>query len=171
VFVLELAETTQLSRIAFDSIAYTGRKSVKDFTVEVSESSARTGFTPVLSGTLQMARPNQVFAFKPDERPVARWVRLTLHSHYGSDSQSFTGFRGYGEQLTHDASLTGLTGNYDRASGWGWIHLMQSGDRVGGIGLGQMNVFLDDARLVVLTLDTLPPDKAKQVAADLMGKI
>lgn len=37
--------------------------------------------------------------------------------------------------------------------------------------LGQMNVFLDDARLVVLTLDTLPPDKAKRIAADLVGKI
>lgn len=132
VFVLELAETTRLSRVAFDSIAYTGRKSVKDFTVEVSESSARTGFTPVLSGTLQMARPNQSFAFKPEERPVARWIRLTLHSNYGDENQSFTGFCGYGEQLTHDAALTGLTGNYDGASGWGWIHLTQSGDRVGG---------------------------------------
>lgn len=132
VFVLELAETTRLSRIAFDSIPYTGRKSVKDFTVEVSESSARDGFTPVLSGTLQMARANQVFTFKPEEQPVARWVRLTLHSNYGSENQSFTGFRGYGEPLTREAALTGLTGNYDGASGWGWIHLMQEGDRVGG---------------------------------------
>lgn len=132
VFVLELAETTRLSRIAFDSIPYTGRKSVKNFTVEVSETSPRAGFTPVLSGTLQIARPNQSFAFKPEERPVARWVRLTLHSNYGDDNQSFTGFRGYGEQLTHDAALTGLTGNYDGASGWGWIHLMQNGDRVDG---------------------------------------
>ncbi len=132
VFVLELAETTRLSRIAFDSIGYTGRKSVKDFTIEVSDSSPRAGFRPVLSGALQMARANQSFAFKPEDQPVARWVRLTLHGNYGDDNQSFTGFRGYGEQLTHDATLTGLTGNYDGASGWGWIHLVQSGDRVSG---------------------------------------
>jgi hypothetical protein len=132
VFVLELAETTRLSRIAFDTTAYVGRKSVKDFTVEVSESSPRAGFHAVMRGTLQMTRANQSYAFKPEERPVARWVRLTLHSNYGGDNQSFTGFRGYGEQLTHDAALTGLTGNYDGASGWGWIHLVQSGDRVSG---------------------------------------
>lgn len=132
VFVLELAETTRLSRVAFDTTAYVGRKSVKNFTVEVSESSPRAGFRPVLSGTLQMARGNQSFAFKPEERTVARWVRLTLHSNYGDDNQSFTGFRGYGEQLTYDAALTGLTGNYDGASGWGWIHLLQNGGRVSG---------------------------------------
>lgn len=132
VFILELSETTRLSRIAFDTTAYAGRKSVKNFTVEVSESSPRAGFRPVLSGTLQMARANQSFAFKPEERPVARWVRLTLHSNYGDDNQSFTGFRGYGEQLTRDAALPNLTGNYDGASGWGWIHLAQSGNRVTG---------------------------------------
>ena len=132
VFVLELAETTRLSRIAFDTTVHVGRKSVKDFTVDVSETSPRAGFHPVLSGTLQLSRANQSFAFKPEERPVARWVRLTLHSNYGGDNQAFTGFRGYGEQLTHDAALTNITGNYDGASGWGWIHLVQDGDRVSG---------------------------------------
>lgn len=133
VFVLELAETTRLGRIAFDTAGLNrDRKAPKNFTIEVSETSSKAGFRPVLSGTLQMARNNQSFAFKPEERPVARWVRLIIHDNYRDEYQGFTGFRGYGDQLTHDATLTNLTGNYDGASGWGWIHLVQSGDRVSG---------------------------------------
>jgi len=142
VFVLELAETTRLARIAFDTAGLNrDRKAPRSFTLEVSESSPRSGFHPVLSGALQMARTNQSFAFEPDDRPVARWVRLTLHDNYGDDYQGFTGFHGYGEQLTSDATLTGLTGNYDGASGWGWIHLTQSGNRVSGCYEYQNGVF------------------------------
>lgn len=37
-------------------------------------------------------------------------------------------------------------------------------------GINQMNVFLDDRRLVILTIDNVPDDKAKQIAADLVRK-
>lgn len=38
-------------------------------------------------------------------------------------------------------------------------------------GINQMNVFLDDRRFVVLTIDGAPADKAKQIAADLVRKV
>jgi hypothetical protein len=155
VFVLELAESTRLSRIAFDTAGLNrDAKSPRNFTVEVSETSPASGFHPVLNGSLQMARNNQTFTFKEDERPIARWVRLTLHDNYGDEYQGMMGFRGYGEQLTHDAALTGITGNYDGASGWGWIHLVQSGDRVSGCYEFQKGSFdgVIDGRVMRLTM-------------------
>lgn len=155
VFVLELAETTRLGRIAFDTAGLNrDRKAPKNFTIEVSETSSNAGFRPVLSGSLQMARNNQSFSFKAEERPVARWVRLIIHDNYGDEYQGFTGFRGYGEQLTHDATLTNLTGIYDGASGWGWIHLVQSGNRVSGCYQYQNGSFdgVIDGRVMRLTM-------------------
>lgn len=133
VFVLELAEETEISRIAFDTAGLNrDRKAPKDFTIELSNTSANSGFEEVLSGTLRMATNSQAFSFKEGERPVGRWVRLTIHGNYGDDYSGFTGFHGYGRQMTHDASLPNMTGTYDGASGWGWIHITQQGNRVTG---------------------------------------
>lgn len=38
-------------------------------------------------------------------------------------------------------------------------------------GINQLNVFLDSERFVILTIGTAPRDRAKDMAADLVGKI
>jgi hypothetical protein len=106
VFVVELAEVTELHRIAFDTAGLNrDTKSAKGFKVEVSETSANDGFSEVLSGTLKMVKNGQSFAFKPEERPTAQWVRLTILGNYGDDYTALTGFHGYGTQLTQNANM------------------------------------------------------------------
>ena len=133
VFVFELAELTELHRIAFDTGGLNrDMKSPKEFVLEVSETSATKGFSEVLGGTLKMAKNGQSFSFKPEERPTAQWVRLTILNNHGDDYQGFTGFHGYGKQLTQDASMPDLTGKYEGASGWGRINMTDSDAGVSG---------------------------------------
>jgi Sad1 / UNC-like C-terminal len=132
-FVFELAETTELHRIAFDTAGLNkDAKSAKDFVVEVSETSPTKGFSEVLGGTLKMAKNGQSFSFKPEERPTAQWVRLTILNNYGEDYTAFTGFHVYGDQLTQEATLPDLTGKYDGASGWGRINLFDTDEGISG---------------------------------------
>jgi len=133
VFVLEMAERTELDHIAFDT-AFLNRdeKSPRAVSVEISDSSARSGFVPILTATLKMDRDNQSFAFDPKQRPVGRWVRLTITSNYGDDYTGFTGFHGYGRQLTATAALPDVSGSYEGWSGWGALNLTQQGNRVTG---------------------------------------
>jgi Sad1 / UNC-like C-terminal len=132
-FIIELAEVTELHRISFDTGPLNvDSKSPKDFVVEVSETSATKGFTEVLSGTLKMAKIGQSFSFKPQERPTAQWVRLTLLNNYGDDNSAINGFHGFGKQLTQDATMPDLTGKYDGASGWGRVNITDAEDGVSG---------------------------------------
>lgn len=135
VFVFELEERSELGRIAFDT-AFLNRdaKAVRAVRVEISDSSATSGFSPVLETRLQMLKDNQTFSFDPKKPlPVGRWVRLTVLDNYGADDYSaFTGFRGYGRKLTADAKMPDVTGSYEGHSGWGAISLTQQGDRVTG---------------------------------------
>lgn len=153
-FVFELAETTELSRIAFDTDGAMSHddSAIKDFVVEVSETSPTKGYQEVLSGSLKMKKNGQSFSFKPEERPVAKWVRLTVLSNHGNDYQGFTGFHGYGKQLTHDATLPDLTGKYDGASGWGLINLTDA-DEVSGCYEYQAGIFEGRVEGRVLMLD------------------
>ena len=133
VFVLELAERTELSGLAFDT-AFLNRdaKSPRAIRVELSDTSSRSGFVQILSANLKMKKDGQSFGFDPDHRPVGRWVRLTIDSNYGDDYTGFTGFHGYGRQLTANASLPDVTGRYEGWSGWGTLNLTQNGDVVTG---------------------------------------
>lgn len=133
VFVLELAEETELSRIAFDTGGLNrDRKAPRGFTVALSNTSPTSGFEEVLSGEMRMNANAQSFSFKEGERPVGRWVRLTIESNHGDDYTGMTGFHGYGRQMTHAAAAPDFNGNYEGASGLGWIHLRQEGNRVAG---------------------------------------
>lgn len=133
VFVLELAERTELSRIAFDTAGLNrNQKAPNQFVVEVSETGPDSGYEQVLGGSLKMAQNGQSFAFKPEDRPTARWVRLTILNNHGDDYQGFTGFHGYGRQLTQDANMPDLTGKYDGASGLGRINITDSDAGVTG---------------------------------------
>lgn len=152
-FLFELAETTELHSIAFDTAGLNrDPKGIKAFTIEVSETSPSKGFSEVMSGTLKIARNGQSFAFKPEARPTARWVRLTILSNYGDEYQGFTGFHGYGRQLTQTAELPDLTGKYEGASGWGAINLTD-GDTVSGCYEYQAGTFSGQVQGRVLMLD------------------
>jgi outer membrane protein OmpA-like peptidoglycan-associated protein len=131
VFVLELPERTALSRLVFDSAGtLRDAKSPKSVKVEVSDVSATKGFQTALATELKEGLNDQSFALAA--KPTGRWVRLTILTNYGDDYFGMTGFRGYGEQLTHTAALTGVNGTYRGASGWGDVHLKQEGTRVIG---------------------------------------
>ena len=154
-FVVELAELTELHRVSFDTAGLNRDvKSAKEFVVEVSETSATKGFSQVLTGTLKMVKNGQSFAFKPEERPTAKWVRLTILSNYGDDYTAFTGFHGYGKQLTQDATMPDLTGKYEGASGWGRINMTDSEDGVSGCYAYQQGEFdgVVDGRVLKLKM-------------------
>lgn len=135
VFVFELEERSELDRIAFDT-AFLNRdaKAVRAVRVEISDSSATSGFATIVDTRLQMLKDNQNFRFDPKKPlPVGRWVRLTILDNYGGDEYSaFTGFRGYGRKLTAEAKMPDVTGSYEGHSGWGAVSLTQQGDRVSG---------------------------------------
>lgn len=129
VFVLELAERTRLDRVSFDTEGLNiDAKAVKGIRVEVSDTSASDGFTEVLSAELKQATKGQSFPVKA----TGRWVRITALSNYGADYYGLIGVHGYGEQLTHNATITGLSGTYDGHSGLGALRLKQEGTRVTG---------------------------------------
>jgi hypothetical protein len=133
VFVFELAETTEIHGFAFDTAGLNrDTKSAKDFVIEVSETSATKGFSEVMSGSLKMAKNGQSFSFKPEERPTAQWVRLTIFNSYGDDVTAFTGFHAYGKQLTQEATMPDLTGKYMGNSGWGRLNITDSEEGVAG---------------------------------------
>ncbi len=89
-----------------------------------------TGFTTILETRLAEARNEQDFTLA--QPATGRWVRLTVLDNHGSEYAGFTGFRGYGRQLTQTASMANLSGTYEGASGWGDVHLKQVGTRVIG---------------------------------------
>lgn len=134
VFVIELAERTELSRIAFDAGPLNrDAKAVRSVTVEVSDTSSTSGFETVAAVTLKPLKNNQSFSFDPEFLPVGRWVRLTVvDNHAGDEYSALTGFHGYGRQLTNVAKMPNVTGTYQGHSGWGKISLTQQGDQVTG---------------------------------------
>lgn len=133
VFVLELAERSELNRIAFDAGTLDfDDKAPGNVTVEVSDTGPDDGFVPVLSTKLRMKADNQSFALDPQALPVGRWVRLTILSTHGNDDAALTGFRGYGRQLTTEARLPDVSGRYTGDSGWGTVNLIQTGNQVTG---------------------------------------
>ncbi|MFM5908002.1 MAG: discoidin domain-containing protein [Novosphingobium sp.] len=164
VFVFELAELTELSRIAFDTAGLNrDQKAPGDFTVEVSESGANSGYTQVMSGKLKMAQNGQSFAFKPEDRPQAKWVRLTILNNHGDDYQGFTGFHGYGKQLTQTATLPDLSGRYEGASGWGRVNLTDTDSGVSGCYEFQKGEFKGTVDGRVLKVDMIQRENGERL--------
>jgi hypothetical protein len=156
VLVLELAERTELTRIAFDS-KFLGHaeNAPRAIVVEVSDTSAITGFVPVLSTNLRIAADNQSFSFQPNKLPIGRWVRLTINSNYGMEYTRFTGFRGYGRQLTNNATMPNVSGSFEGASGIGPMSFSQAGNQVTGCYEYQKGNFTGTIAGRVLKLDSL----------------
>jgi OOP family OmpA-OmpF porin len=136
ILVLELAERTAISRLAFDTAGMLrDEKSPRKITVEISDVSATEGYKTVLATELKSGINGQSFPVSapgPSAPAVGRYVRLTISSNYGDDYYGLTGFHGYGEQLTHSATIADVSGTYEGASGWGKVRLKQEGSRVTG---------------------------------------
>ncbi len=129
--VLELAERTSLTRLAFDSDGMNiDEKSAKSIRVEVSDTSPTSGYKLVLEAALKMAANNQEFTLPADT--VGRWVKITAQGSFDSDYLALVAVHGYGKQLTSDARLPDLTGSYEGASGWGVVRLKHTGTRAVG---------------------------------------
>lgn len=131
VIVFELPERTELERLGFDSAGLTREeKSPRSVLVEMSDKSMSDGYQPILATDLKMAANHQDFAVTA--KVPGRWVRLTIKSNYGDEYVGMVEFRGYGKQLTKEATLADVSGTYEGYSGWGMVHLKQEGSRVTG---------------------------------------
>ena len=168
IFVLELPERTAIARIAFDSAHMNfDDKSAKHVKVEVSDTSAATGFSTVLETDLKKATDDQSFTLPA--KATGRWVRLTVSSNYGHEYVGLTGFRGYGEQLTHDAKLDGLSGTYEGANGWGVVRLKQEGSRVVGCYTYRSGIISGGVEGRLLKVEMLEHDDDGSVAERQLG--
>jgi outer membrane protein OmpA-like peptidoglycan-associated protein len=128
--VLEMPERSLLKTFVFDNGSAEEKTSAKDIVVEISDSSATSGFVEVLATKLADNIDGQSFEL---EKPIAgRWVRLTVQSNYGSEQWTeIMEFRGYGEQLTTTAPSNSISGTYEMSS-FGPFHIKQDGTAVSG---------------------------------------
>ncbi|HSQ34673.1 MAG TPA: OmpA family protein, partial [Candidatus Binatia bacterium] len=130
VFVFEMIAPAVVERFEFDNAHIDSEgASAKDVTVEVSAVSMNTGFETVLKATLKDRTDNQTFkAAKPLS---GRWLRLTIHDNYGSDSWTeLLSFRGYGAKPAVGAPLENISGTYD--SSYSKFHVRQQGTALVG---------------------------------------
>lgn len=129
VFVFELAEKAILERFEFDNAAVDDDgASAGGIVVEVSDTSAETGYTQVLEASLADKTDGQKF---PALKKIpARWVRLTLKDNHGSKGWTeLLSFRGYGEKPA-PTSPGDISGTYD--SSYSKFHIRQQGTALTG---------------------------------------
>jgi outer membrane protein OmpA-like peptidoglycan-associated protein len=130
VFVFEMIAPALIERFELDNAHIDDEgASAKDVTVEVSATSMSAGFEVVLKATLGNAKDRQVF--KAAKAIPGRWVRLTIHSNYGSESWTeLLSFRGYGVKPAVGAPLESVSGTYD--SSYSVFHVRQQGTALVG---------------------------------------
>lgn len=127
--LIELPGKTTLKTIVFDTASVdTNLSAAKDITVEISDTSAISGFQEILATSLKDKQDGQEFVIK---QPVAgRWLRLNVKNNYGSaEYLEIMDLRGYGDQeiLT---PLNNVSGTYE--SRFGNFHIKQEGNSVTG---------------------------------------
>src|SRR3954470_22611893 len=130
--VIELQDRSVIRSVQFDtgSVETDGRLA-RRMLVEMSDTSATDGFTPIADVTLAAdMRNGQVFKTSADV--PGRWIRLSVKSMHAPDHTitQLMEFRAIGERLTHDAAPT-VTGTYSIEDG-PLMHLKQEGARVTG---------------------------------------
>jgi outer membrane protein OmpA-like peptidoglycan-associated protein len=127
--VVELADRSIIRNIGFDEqgIAYDGRLP-HEVVVEVSDTSATTGFQQVLKAT--MTEQKDGYSFPVTAEVPGRWVRIHVTTP-ASDAKiaQIMEFRAIGERLTHNPTPN-VTGTYQ--TNVGEIHLKQEGTSVTG---------------------------------------
>jgi len=130
VFVFEMVSPAVIERFEFDNAAVDADgASAKDVTVEVSSQSKDSGFETILKATLANKTDRQ--SFKPTKLLSTRWIRLTIHSNYGSESWTeLLSFRGYGVKPGHSLPLENISGTYD--TDYSKFHVRQQGTALVG---------------------------------------
>lgn len=133
VFVLELPETATLKTLVFDNdtAGFGGAAAgVRDFTVEVSDVSATSGYQEILSASLKKDENDQRFTIA---KPMAgRWVRATFKNNHGDPKNlSVAEMSGYGDAPA-PALSTNLSGTYVNSSESGVYHIKQDGASLSG---------------------------------------
>lgn len=128
-FVIELPEQTLLETLVFDTAAADDEKrAAKDVLVEMSDTSATTGFTKILETSLANRVDNQ--SFPTTAQVPGRWMRLTVKNNHGAtDYLELMDVRGYGKQLTK-TPFVDASGTYE--TDYGLFHLKQEGTSVTG---------------------------------------
>jgi outer membrane protein OmpA-like peptidoglycan-associated protein len=127
--VIALPERTQLDRLSFDTGRIDGDgRGAKDVSVEMSDTSATSGFQPIASVSLQDKADNQ--SFPVSAQVPGRWLRVVVKNNHGSPQYTeLFEIRGYGKQLTQ-TPFPDTSGTYDTS--YGKFHLKQEGTSVTG---------------------------------------
>lgn len=130
IFVFEMVMPAVIERFEFDNAAVDDEgASAKDVTVEVSSQSNDSGFETILKATLTNKTDHQ--SFKPAKLLSTRWIRLTIHSNYGSESWTeLLSFRGYGVKPELALPLENISGTYD--TDYSRFHVRQQGTALVG---------------------------------------
>ena len=129
VFVFELVETATMERFEFDNASVDAKGAgAKDVLVEVSTTSALTGYTPVLETTLADLTGQQ--SFPATVKAPARWVRLTIRTNQGSAKWTeLFSFRGFGEKPAM-TTPGNISGTYETS--YSSFHVLQQGTALTG---------------------------------------
>lgn len=127
-FVFELAERSQITRLAFNTLhTETAERSAKEVRVEIADSKDGP-YSPVANLSLEKQRDGQSF---PLQTPATgRYVKLTALSNWGDKQYNeIMDFAAYGKPLTH-TPLADNTGAF--SSSYGTFRLQQSGSTAAG---------------------------------------
>jgi outer membrane protein OmpA-like peptidoglycan-associated protein len=130
VFVFEMLSAAVIERFEFDNANVDDEgAAAKDVTVEVSAVSPKAGFEIVLKAALANKADRQ--GFKAAKAVNGRWLRLTIHSNYGSESWTeLFSFRGYGAKPAAGAALGSISGTYE--TNYSMFHVRQQGTALVG---------------------------------------
>jgi len=127
--VIELPERTLLKTLTFDLSGTDGAKrGAKDVMVEMSDTSATSGFQKIGQVVLKDKVDNQTFPVTADA--PGRWVRLTVQTNHGAtDYMELMDFRATGTQLTH-TPVANISGTYN--TDYNQFHVLQEGTSLTG---------------------------------------
>ena len=129
VFIFEMVAAAVLERFEFDAASVDAEGAgAKDILVEVSNTSAQTGFTLVLKAVLAAKTDGQ--GFPAAKQVPARWVRLTIAGNHGNPEYSgLFSFRGWGQKPAL-ATPAAISGTY--SSSYADFHVRQQGTALTG---------------------------------------
>ncbi|HEV7573990.1 MAG TPA: OmpA family protein [Thermoanaerobaculia bacterium] len=127
--VIALPERTQLDRLSFDTASIDGDgRGAKDIAVEMSDTSATSGFQQIAAVSLQDKADNQ--SFPVSVQVPGRWLRVVVKNNHGSPQYiELMEIRGFGKQLTQ-TPFADASGTYE--TNYGKFHLKQEGTSVTG---------------------------------------
>jgi outer membrane protein OmpA-like peptidoglycan-associated protein len=136
-YVIALAEKTSLDTLElWGTDAPSDNESAKDVEVQMSDTSAETGFETIANVTMQNPPINKGQTFPVSKKVAGRWLKVIIKNNYGGNSLGFSEIKGYGEVLTK-TPLTDISGTYNANMYYGVpevseIFLKQTGSSVEG---------------------------------------